>query len=151
MKKSILLSVLFLGTFYSTTVLAQVRLKIKYPKCELQSETIFNDVKKYKTFTIENEVDFAKYFKLQEGEKIDFEKNLVLAGLIGSGNEDKFIEINAATYDPKAKYLNVRFDIEDTKKEDNGKFCVAVVPKSFNFKKVVFLKGKMYNWSQSGE
>jgi hypothetical protein len=47
---------------------------------------------------------------------------MVLAGFVGEGNEDKFIEINAATYDTKAKYLNVRFDIEDKKMEDNDKF-----------------------------
>ncbi|HPN20050.1 MAG TPA: hypothetical protein PK546_10910 [Chitinophagales bacterium] len=149
MKKSVFLFLAF-GLFFFSGF-SQIRLTLKHPKCDVINQDVYTGIKKYKTFTIETEAEFAQYFKLAEGEKINFEKYMVLAGFVGEGNEDKFIEINAATYDTKAKYLNVRFDIEDKKMEDNDKFCVVAVPKSYNFKKVVFLKGKMYNWSQSGE
>ncbi|HPA35738.1 MAG TPA: hypothetical protein PLA16_05195 [Chitinophagales bacterium] len=149
MKKTVVCMLLLAFTALSS--FAQIRMKLKYPKCEVVSQDVFAGIKKYKTMKIETAEDFAKYFKLAEGESINFEKNLVLAGFVGEGNEEKFIEINAATYDPKAKYLNVRFDIKDEKLEDNGKFCVAVVPKSYSYKKVAFLKGKLYNMSQSGE
>lgn len=149
MKKTFFILALLLS--FSQVSLAQIRMTLKYPKCDIISQDVFSGIKKYKTFYIESQGEFDKYFKLQEGEKIDFEKTLVLVALVGEVNEDKFIEINAATYEPKAKYLSVRFDIKETKLEDNGKFCVVSVPKSYSFKKIAFLKGKMYNWSQSGE
>lgn len=148
MKKIILLTMI-LG-FFSSPLFSQARLKLTYPKCDIVSENIFNGVKKFKTFTIETQADFDQYFKLKEGvAPIDFSKNIVLAGLIGEGNEAKFIKIDAATFDAKSKFMNVRFDIDDAKEEGNGKFCVVVVAKSFNFKKVVFLRGKFYNMSQA--
>ena len=150
MKKTTVL--LIFSIVFSSTSFSQIVMKLKFPKCEVTSDAVFADVNNFKTFVIKTQEEFDKYFKITDGTTINFEKNMVLAGLIGKGkNEDKFIEINAAAYDPKGKYLNVRYDFKEEKLEDNGKFALAVVPKSFDYKKVAFLKGKMYNWSQSGE
>lgn len=135
--------------FYSS---AQMNMKLKFPKCEVVSESVFSDVNNFKTFVIKTQEEFDKYFKIMDGTTINFEKEMVLAGIIGKGkNEDKYIEINAATYIPNGKYLNVRYDFKDVKLEDNGKFAVTIVPKSFDYKKVAFLKGKLYNMSQMGD
>ena len=147
-----LLFLLFLSAAVAFDVSAQMNMKLKFPKCEVVSEAVFADVNNFKTFVIKTQEEFDKYFKITDGTTINFEKEMVLAGLIGKGkNEDKFIEINAATYIPNGKYLNVRYDFKDVKLEDNGKFAVTVVPKSFDYKKVAFLKGKLYNMSQMGE
>ncbi len=140
---------LLFSVLFSVVAFSQSRLKISYLKCEPVSDNIFVDVRKYKTFNIQSEEEFNNYFKLTSGNAIDFNKNIVLVGLTGDSYENKFITINAATYDAKSKIMSVRFDIEDSKRESNGKFCVVVVPKSPNHKQVSFLKGKAYNMSQS--
>ena len=147
MRKNILL--LALTGLFTATSFAQMTVVIKYPKCEVKSQSVFNDIKGNKTFTITTQAEFDKYFKLtDENEKINFSKKMVLAGLIGVDEPKDYIEINAAAYNAKGKTLYVRYDIKDEKMEDNAKFCVAVVTKADDFKKVNFLKGKAYNRQQ---
>ena len=70
MKK--IVSLLFLMSvivFYSS---AQMNMKLKFPKCEVVSESVFADVNNFKTFVIKTQEEFDKYFKIMDGTTINF-------------------------------------------------------------------------------
>ena len=62
MKKSVFLFLAF-GLFFFSGF-SQIRLTLKHPKCDVINQDVYTGIKKYKTFTIEREAEFAQYFKL---------------------------------------------------------------------------------------
>ena len=130
---------------------AQVTIKLSYPACELINQGALTDIKKVKTFVITSQEEFDTYFKITDNSKIDFSNNIVLVGLVGGENADKFIGIDAAQFIPQGRSLNIRYDVLESAKGTCGKYCVAVVHK-MDYKHANFLKGRLYKIStQWGE
>ena len=149
MKKSV---VLFLLSFlFTITVFAQNTLKLRYPKCEIANADVAANTKGIKLFEITTQEEFDKYFKITDESKINFETNMVLAAIVGADKEDKFVQIDAASFiSTKARSIFVRYDVRDKEETNFYKFSVVVIQKP-NYKKVAFMKGKFYNMAISGE
>lgn len=149
MKKSLLL---FVATFCLVVFsFAQNTMKLRYPKCDLVSESVRQETKGIKLFEITTQEEFDKYFKITDDSKINFETSMVLAAIVGKDKDDKFVQIDAASFiSTKASSLYVRYDIRDEEQTNFSKYSVVVVQKP-NYKKVLFMKGKLYNMAISGE
>ncbi|MBK9328362.1 MAG: hypothetical protein IPM95_03390 [Sphingobacteriales bacterium] len=148
MKKSALLLTILFGMFVLSY--AQNTMKLRYPKCELTSAAVSAETKGIKTFEITTQEEFDKYFKLTDGNTINFENNMVLAAIVGDDEADKYIQVDAASFiSSKARTVYVRYDIREQQDKNYSKFSVAVIQKT-NYKKVLFLKGKKYNMAISG-
>jgi hypothetical protein len=140
---------LLFGAVYGSS--AQNTMKLRYPSCALVNETVRSEVKGIKTFEITTQEEFDKYFTLTDDTKINFETDMVLAAIVGTDKDDKFIHIDAASFiSSKARSLYVRYDIRDEEQVKYAKYS-AVVVKRPNYKKVFFMKGKFYNMAISGD
>jgi hypothetical protein len=143
--KSIIFSLALISMFCfdSFSQNSTANLKFTYPVCSLLNEHFITETNDIKTFVINDQMEFDKYFKVLDNHKINFENNVVLVGFVGKDNFSKNINLNGATYNTKKSVLYIKYDIKDKSVGTCGKYCVLIVPK-VEYKKILFLKGKKY-------
>ena len=136
---------IFITVFYIETYsqYSVALLKFTYPVCSLLNENLINETDDVKIFTIQNQEEFDMYFKLLDSHKINFDKNIVIAGFVGKNNFNKYININGATYHSEKSKLFIKYDINIKPVGTCGKYCVLVIPK-VEYKKILILNNKKY-------
>lgn len=123
---------------------ATVNVKLNYPECTLNNESLITETKGVKNFVISTQEEFDKYFKLSNNYTINFENSMVLVGFVGQDNSTKNISMNGATLKVKRSILYIKSNITEKPNGTCGKYCVVVI-KKIDYKKILFLNGKKYN------
>lgn len=145
MKKSclsfILMTIWFVNSFSQN---ATVNVKLNYPECTLNNESLITETKGVKNFVISTQEEFDKYFKLSNNYTINFENSMVLVGFVGQDNSTKNISMNGVTLKVKRSILYIKSNITEKPNGTCGKYCVVVI-KKIDYKKILFLNGKKYN------